>query len=341
MTLVDTGLRKASAGQHWQRSGRALVAGGAGFLGSHLCERLINSGYWVVCLDNFSTGKHANIERLLDHPRFSLITHDVVEKINLEGLFDQIFNLACPASPRHYQANPLHTMNTCYLGTANLLDLARTVGARFLQASTSEIYGDPEVSPQSENYRGCVNTFGPRSCYDEGKRIAETLCYEYAAVHSLQVRVVRIFNTYGPRMDPEDGRVVSNFVAQALRGQDLTVYGSGNQTRSFCYVDDLIEGFMRLMASDVCKPINIGNPGEFTVNELAEKVVALTGAKVRMMTQELPIDDPRQRKPDITLARELLGWAPKVELEEGLLRTICWMRDHIDSMSQDRVRVVA
>ena len=341
MTLFDTSLRNASTGKHWQRSGRALVAGGAGFLGSHLCERLINSGYWVVCLDNFSTGKLANIEHLFVHPRFSLVSHDVVERINLEGPFDQIFNLACPASPRHYQSNPLHTMNTCYLGTANLLELARATGARFLQASTSEVYGDPEVSPQSENYRGCVNTFGPRSCYDEGKRVAETLCYEYASAYGVAVRVVRIFNTYGPRMDPGDGRVVSNFVVQALRGQDLTVYGSGNQTRSFCYVDDLIEGFMRLIASDVCKPINIGNPGEFTINELAEKVVALTGAKVQMMTQDLPVDDPRQRKPDITLARELLGWAPQVELEEGLVRTINWMRNQITTVPQESVRVVA
>lgn len=339
MAIVDTNLNNALR-EGRQRSKRVLVAGGAGFLGSHLCEKLIAANYWVVCLDNLSTGRLANIEHLFDHPRFLFVSHDVVDKLTLEGPFDQIFNLACPASPRHYQSNPLHTMNTCYLGTANLLDLARTSGARFLQASTSEVYGDPEISPQSEDYRGCVNTFGPRSCYDEGKRIAETLCYEYGAVHGVDVRVVRIFNTYGPRMDPEDGRVVSNFIVQALRGQNLTVYGNGNQTRSFCYVDDLIEGFLCLMASDVRKPINIGNPSEFTINELAEKVVALTGAKVQMMTHDLPVDDPRQRKPDITLARRLLDWAPKVQLEEGLMRTISWMRAEI-AERQERVRVVA
>ena len=297
-----------------------LVTGGAGFLGSHLIDRLMEVGDEVICLDNYFTGRKANIARWIGHPRFELIRHDVTEPIKLE--VDRIWHLACPASPIHYQFNPVKTAKTSFLGTYNMLGLARRVGARLLLASTSEVYGDPEVHPQSENYWGSVNPIGVRSCYDEGKRIAETLCFDYQRMNGVEVRVARIFNTYGPRMLPDDGRVVSNFIVQALRGEPLTLYGDGSQTRSFCYVSDLIDGLIRLMNGDHTGPINLGNPDEFTIRELAELVRIQINPELQLVEKPLPQDDPQQRQPAIDLAREQLNWQPTVSLEHGLAPTI-------------------
>ncbi|MBO5094235.1 MAG: SDR family oxidoreductase [Lachnospiraceae bacterium] len=307
----------------WRSSmNRVLVTGGAGFLGSHLCERLLQDGNDVICVDNLYTGSKDNIRHLMANPYFEFIRHDVTEPLYVE--VDQIYNLACPASPVHYQANPVKTTKTSVYGALNMLGLAKRVGARILQASTSEVYGDPEVHPQPETYRGCVNPIGIRSCYDEGKRVAETLFFDYHRMHNLEIKVMRIFNTYGPRMNPSDGRVVSNFIVQALRGEDITIYGDGSQTRSFCYVDDLIEGMVRLMASpaDFTGPCNIGNPGEFTILQLAEKVIAMTDSKSQIVYKPLPSDDPLQRKPVIDLAKEHLEWEPHIALDEGLKKTI-------------------
>ncbi|PAW79732.1 MAG: NAD-dependent dehydratase [Opitutia bacterium Tous-C8FEB] len=306
---------------------RILVTGGAGFLGSHLCDRLLAEGHEVVCLDNLFTGQKRNIAHLLANPRFEFVRHDVIDPFKFE--VDQIYNLACPASPPHYQFNPIKTTKTSVMGAINCLGLAKRVKARVFQASTSEVYGDPQVHPQPEGYWGHVNPVGRRSCYDEGKRCAETLFFDYHRENKVDIRVVRIFNTYGPRMHPNDGRVVSNFIVQALRGEDLTVFGEGTQTRSFCYVDDLIEGFVRLMAqTETVGPMNIGNPGEFTMLELAELTLKLVGGRSKIVHKPLPADDPRQRQPDITLARRTLGWEPRVPLEEGLRRTIAYFRDH-------------
>lgn len=303
---------------------RNLITGGAGFLGSHLCDRLMNAGEEVICLDNYFTGRKDNISQWIGHPRFELIRHDVTEPIQLE--IDRIWHLACPASPVHYQFNPIKTAKTSFLGTYNMLGLARRVGARLLLASTSEVYGDPEIHPQPETYRGCVNTIGIRSCYDEGKRIAETLCFDYQRMHATEIRVMRIFNTYGPRMLPDDGRVVSNFITQALKNKPLTLYGGGTQTRSFCYVDDLIEGMIRLMNSNESGPINIGNPNEFTIKQLAEKIRSLTNPKLSFIDKALPEDDPLQRQPVIKLAQEKLNWNPKTQIDEGLSKTIEWFK---------------
>jgi UDP-glucuronate decarboxylase len=308
---------------------RILVTGGAGFLGSHLSDRLIDDGHEVLCLDNFFTGRRVNIAHLLDNPSFELIRHDVTEHILLE--VDLIYNLACPASPVHYQYNPVKTVKTNVMGTLNMLGLANRVGARLMQASTSEVYGDPKVHPQTEDYWGNVNPIGPRACYDEGKRCAEALMFSYNSQNEVDIRVARIFNTYGPRMLENDGRVVSNFIVQALRNDDITIYGDGSQTRSFCYVDDLIEGFINLMAAeDFTGPVNLGNPGEFTVLELAEMILKLTGSKSKIVREPLPPDDPVKRQPDITLAKEKLSWSPTVELEEGLLRTIHYFKATIE-----------
>lgn len=303
----------------------SLVTGGAGFIGSHLCERLLDQGEYVICLDNFFTGRRRNIQHLLENPNFELIRHDITEPIRLE--VDRIYNMACPASPIHYQFNSIKTLKTSVLGTMNLLGLAKRTGARLLQASTSEVYGDPEVHPQDESYRGNVNPIGIRACYDEGKRAAETLCFDYHRGHGVDIRVIRIFNTYGPRMDPADGRVVSNFIVQALKGEDITIYGDGSQTRSFCYVDDLVTGIVNFMkAEDQTGPLNLGNDGEFTVRELAEHVIRLTGSQSALVEQPLPEDDPTRRRPDLTLARELIGYNITVPLEEGLRRTIDYFR---------------
>ena len=301
---------------------RILVTGGAGFLGSHLCERLLAQGHTVLCLDNFQTGYRHNLLPCVSNPKFSIIEHDVTTPIYLE--VDEIYNLACPASPIHYQNDGIHTVKTSVMGAMHMLGLAKRVKARVLQASTSEVYGDPTVHPQPETYWGYVNPFGARACYDEGKRCAETLFYEYRQRHSMPVKVVRIFNTYGPRMHPDDGRVVSNFIVQALNSAPITIYGDGSQTRSFCYVDDLIDGLLRMMATadDVTGPVNLGNPGEFTVRELAEEVLALTGSRSKLVFRPLPSDDPRQRKPDITQAYTLLDWKPRIALREGVMRTI-------------------
>jgi len=306
---------------------RNLVTGGAGFLGSHLIDRLMEAGEEVVCVDNYFTGRKDNVRHWIGHPRFELIRHDVTDPLRLE--VDRIWHLACPASPVHYQHNPIKTAKTSFLGTYNMLGLARRVGARLLLASTSEVYGDPEVHPQPESYRGCVNTIGIRSCYDEGKRIAETLCFDYQRRHGTEIRVMRIFNTYGPRMLPDDGRVVSNFIVQALQGKPLTLYGEGSQTRSFCYVDDLIAGMMALMNGNHPGPINIGNPGEFTIRQLAELVRDRIDPSLPLTTQPLPQDDPLQRQPVIDLARRELGWEPKVSLEEGLEPTIAYFRERL------------
>jgi len=304
---------------------RILVTGGAGFLGSHLCERLLKEGHDVICLDNFFTGRKTNILNMLGNPHFELIRHDVIDPIKLE--VDQVYNLACPASPPHYQYNPIKTTKTSVMGAINCLGLAKRVKARVFQASTSEVYGDPQVHPQPEGYWGHVNPIGRRSCYDEGKRCAETLFFDYHRENKVDIRVIRIFNTYGPRMLANDGRVVSNFIVQALRGEDLTVYGDGSQTRSFCYVDDLIEGFLRFMAqTETVGPMNLGNPTEFTMLELAELTLKLVGGNSKIIHKELPSDDPKQRKPDISLARSVLKWEPKVQLEEGLSRTIEYFR---------------
>ena len=303
---------------------RVLVTGGAGFLGSHICERLIEQGNDVLCLDNFYTGTKDNISHLIGNPYFELLRHDVTFPIYLE--VDEIYNMACPASPIHYQRDPVQTTKTSVHGAINMLGLAKRVRARILQASTSEVYGDPEVHPQTEDYRGCVNPIGPRACYDEGKRCAETLFFDYHRQHKLQIRVARIFNTYGPRMHPDDGRVVSNFIVQALKGKPITLYGDGGQTRSFCFVDDLVEGLMRLMAADVTGPINLGNPREMTIRELAELVVEMTGSKSEIVYHPLPADDPMQRQPNITLAKRHLDWEPKVKLETGLDKTIAYFK---------------
>ncbi len=305
---------------------KILVTGGAGFLGSHLCDRLIVRGDDVLCVDNFFTGSKANVAHLLKHPSFELMRHDVTFPLYVE--VDRIFNLACPASPIHYQYDPVQTTKTSVHGAINMLGLAKRVKARILQASTSEVYGDPEIHPQPESYWGRVNTIGIRSCYDEGKRCAETLFFDYHRQHQLEIKVMRIFNTYGPRMHPQDGRVVSNFIVQALKGENITIFGSGQQTRSFCYVDDLIEGMLRLMDSpaDFTGPVNIGNPGEFTMLELAEKVLRLVGGKSKLTFHPLPEDDPKQRQPDITLAKSTLDWEPKVGLEDGLKETVAYFR---------------
>jgi len=305
---------------------RVLVTGGAGFLGSHLCERLVDDGHDVVCGDNFFTSQKTNVAHLLDRPNFDLIRHDVTQPLVLE--VDQVYNLACPAAPGHYQYNPIKTMKTSVMGAINMLGLAKRCHAKILQASTSEVYGDPEVHPQPESYRGAVNPIGPRACYDEGKRVAETLFMDYHRMHRLNIRVVRIFNTYGPRMHPFDGRVVSNFIRQALRGEDITVFGDGSQTRSFCYRDDLIEAMLRMMngPDDFVGPVNIGNPDEFTILELANLVIDLTGSKAKVVHKDLPVDDPKQRRPDITLAKQKLGWEPKTKLREGLEKTIAWFK---------------
>ena len=305
-----------------------LVTGGAGFLGSHLIDRLMEAGDEVICLDNYFTGRKANIARWIGHPRFELIRHDVTEPIKLE--VDRVWHLACPASPIHYQFNPVKTAKTSFLGTYNMLGLARRVGARLLLASTSEVYGDPEVHPQPESYWGSVNPIGVRSCYDEGKRIAETLCFDYQRMNDVEVRVARIFNTYGPRMLPDDGRVVSNFIVQALRGDPLTLYGDGSQTRSFCYVSDLIEGLIRLMNGDHTGPINLGNPNEFTIRELAELVRIQINPELQLVEKPLPQDDPQQRQPAIDLAREQLNWQPTVSLEQGLAPTIDSFRNLLE-----------
>jgi len=305
---------------------RILITGGAGFLGSHLCDRLIEQGHEVICLDNFFTGRKANIQHLLGNPRFELVRHDVIDPFKFE--VDRIYNLACPASPPHYQYNPIKTMKTSVVGAINCLGLAKRVKARVFQASTSEVYGDPNVHPQPEAYWGHVNPIGLRSCYDEGKRAAETLFFDYHRENGVDIRVIRIFNTYGPRMLPDDGRVVSNFIVQALQGRDLTVYGEGSQTRSFCYVDDLVEGFMRFMEQEkIVGPMNLGNPGEFTMLQLAELVLKKVGGKSKITHLPLPSDDPKQRRPDITLAKETLGWEPKVPLEQGIEKTISYFSE--------------
>lgn len=305
---------------------RILVTGGAGFLGSHLCERLLDDGNEVICVDNFFTGNKANIVHLLDSPYFELIRHDVTFPLFIE--VDEIYNLACPASPVHYQYDPVQTTKTSVHGAINMLGLAKRTKAKIFQASTSEVYGDPEVHPQVEGYWGKVNPIGIRSCYDEGKRCAETLFFDYHRQHKLEIKVARIFNTFGPNMHPDDGRVVSNFIVQALRGEDITIYGDGSQTRSFCYVDDLIEGFVRLMAtgSDVTGPVNLGNPDEYTMLELAEKIISLSNSSSKLTFQELPQDDPRQRQPDISVAKNELNWEPTVGLDDGLRKTISYFR---------------
>lgn len=308
---------------------KILVTGGAGFLGSHLCDKLLAEGNEVICLDNLYTGQKKNIYHNHNNPRFEFIRHDIVDPIRLE--VDQIYNLACPASPVHYQSNPVGTTKTCVHGSINMLGLAKRSGARILQASTSEVYGDPEVHPQREDYQGNVNPVGIRSCYDEGKRCAETLFFDYFRQHDLEIKVMRIFNTYGPRMHPNDGRVVSNFIVQALSGKDITIFGDGSQTRSFCFVDDLLDGMVKLMNSpkDFQGPVNIGNPGEFTIRELAEKIVELTGSKSNIVYQDLPSDDPTRRRPDISLAKEKLNWQPTIKLNEGLEKTISFFKSEL------------
>lgn len=314
---------------------RILVTGGAGFIGSHLIDRLMSQGQEVICLDNFYTGHKRNILKWLDHPYFDLIRHDITEPIRLE--VDQIYHLACPASPVHYQYNPVKTIKTNVLGTLNMLGLAKRVKARFLLASTSEVYGDPDVHPQTEEYRGNVNCIGIRSCYDEGKRVAETLAFDYHRQNNVDIRVIRIFNTYGPRMLENDGRVVSNFIVQALRGIPLTVYGDGSQTRSFCYVSDLVEGMMGLMNGDHIGPVNIGNPGEYTILQLAKTIQAMVNPNAELTFKPLPEDDPKQRQPDITRAKTWLGWEPTIPLEEGLKLTIEDFRDRLDLSSTEKV----
>jgi len=303
-----------------------LVTGGAGFLGSHLCDRLIKDGHDVLCVDNFFTGNKTNIAHLMNNPYFEVIRHDVTFPLYVE--VDEIYNLACPASPVHYQHDPVQTTKTSVHGAINMLGLAKRINAKIFQASTSEVYGDPEVHPQREEYWGRVNPIGPRSCYDEGKRCAETLFFDYHRQHALNIKVARIFNTYGPRMHPNDGRVVSNFIVQALKGENITLYGDGQQTRSFCYVDDLIDGFVKMMSSrdGFTGPVNMGNPGEFTMQELAELIIQLVGGKSKLSFHPLPVDDPKQRQPDISLAREEIGWEPKVALKEGLQETINYFK---------------
>ncbi len=318
---------------------RILITGGAGFLGSHLGERLLAQGHEVICLDNFYTGSKRNILHLLDNPLFSLLEHDVTNPLFVQ--VDEIYNLACPASPIHYQHDPVHTTKTSVMGAINMLGLAKRVNARIMHASTSEVYGDPEVHPQPEEYWGHVNPIGLRACYDEGKRCAETLFFDYHRRHGLEIKIARIFNTYGPRMHPDDGRVVSNFIVQALKGEPITVYGDGSQTRSFCYVDDLVEAFIRLMNTpkEITGPINLGNPGEFTILELAEKVLELTGSKSQIIRKPLPSDDPQQRQPDISRARDILKWEPTLPLADGLLRTIAYFDELLSESSQPNLKV--
>ncbi len=306
---------------------RILVSGGAGFLGSHLCEKLLNGGHEVICVDNFYTGRRENIVHLIANPLFEILRHDVCFPLYVE--VDEIYNLACPASPIHYQFDPVQTTKTSVHGAINMLGLAKRIKAKILQASTSEVYGDPTVHPQPESYWGNVNTIGPRSCYDEGKRCAETLFFDYYRQNKLQIKVARIFNTYGPRMHPNDGRVISNFIVQALKDKDITVYGDGSQTRSFCYVDDLIDGLMKLMdtGDDFTGPVNLGNPNEFSILQVAEKTIEMTGSKSKVIFEPLPQDDPRQRQPDINLAKEQLGWQPQIELEQGLTKTIKYFEE--------------
>ncbi len=327
---------------------RVLVAGGAGFVGSHLCERLLEQDSTVLCLDNLETGSEANIAHLRAHPRFRFLQHDVCDALPVEAAEidirgGHIYNLACPASPPHYQRDPVHTTKTSVFGALHLLALAKAQGARILQASTSEVYGDPHIHPQPESYWGHVNSYGPRACYDEGKRCAETLFFDYHARHGVDTRIARIFNTYGPRMSVTDGRVVSNFVVQALRGDDITIYGDGSQTRSFCYVDDLVEGLVRLMASDEAgdAPVNLGNPGEFTMLELADLVIEQTASCSRIVHRTLPIDDPRQRRPDTTRARRVLGWSPRIDLTEGLANTIAYFDDILTGTKERHPAVAA
>ena len=325
--------RQASAEQARNGGGRAvfrkrvLVTGGAGFVGSHLCERLLDAGHDVLCVDNYYTGRRSNIEHLLSHSRFEAMRHDITAPLYVE--VDEIYNLACPASPVHYQFDPVQTLKTSVHGSINMLGLAKRTKSRIFQASTSEVYGDPLIHPQPESYWGHVNPLGPRACYDEGKRAAETLFFDYHRQHGVDVRVGRIFNTYGPRMHPNDGRVVSNFIVQALQGEDITLYGDGSQTRSFCFVDDLVEGFIRLMGQDaVIGPVNLGNPNEFTIRQLAELTIEMTGSRSKLIELPLPADDPKQRQPDIGLARQALGWEPTVQLRDGLAKTIAYF-DHL------------
>ncbi len=319
---------------------RILVTGGAGFLGSHLCERLLAEGNDVLCVDNYFTGRKENIAHLLGNPHFEAMRHDVTFPLYVE--VDQIYNLACPASPVHYQFDPVQTTKTSVIGAINMLGLAKRIGAKILQASTSEVYGDPTVHPQTEDYRGNVNPLGPRACYDEGKRCAETLFFDYHRQHQTQIKVVRIFNTYGPRMHPNDGRVVSNFIVQALRNEDITLYGDGSQTRAFCFVDDLIDGFIRLMATgrDITGPMNVGNPHEIPVRELAERVIRITGSSSRIVHRPLPQDDPLQRCPDIALARKVLGWQPTVELDTGLRRTAAYFAQMLTESKERDLQAV-
>jgi UDP-glucuronate decarboxylase len=320
--------------RHYDSVRRILVTGGAGFLGSHLCEKLLNKGHEVVCVDNFYTGRKENVAHLMSNPYFETLRHDICFPLYIE--VDRIYNLACPASPVHYQFDPVQTTKTSVIGAINMLGLAKRLKIKILQASTSEVYGDPEIHPQPETYWGNVNPIGFRACYDEGKRCAETLFFDYHRQHNLRIKVARIFNTSGPRMHPNDGRVVSNFIMQALRGEDLTVYGDGSQTRSFCYVDDLIEGLMKLMKTpdDFTGPVNLGNPAEFSILELAEKIIELTGAKSKICFKALPADDPKQRQPDISLAKEKLKWEPSVQMEEGLQKTIEYFKNLIKGDSR-------
>ena len=308
-----------------------LVSGGAGFLGSHLCERLLAENCYVICVDNFLTSSRENIAGLLENPNFKLIEHDIINPLFIEESIDEIYNLACPASPIHYQKNAVRTIKANTLGVINILGLARAKNAKIFQASTSEVYGDPLEHPQTESYRGNVNPDGPRACYDEGKRCAETLFFDYQRMHGMKIKIVRIFNTYGPNMAPDDGRVVSNFILQALKNEDITIYGDGSQTRSFCYADDLIDGFLKMMATsdEITGPINLGNPDEFTVKELAEKVLQLTDSKSKLIFKDLPVDDPTRRCPNITLAKQVLNWEPTIKLENGLLKTIEYFRTKI------------
>lgn len=322
---------------------KVVVTGGAGFLGSHLCDRILAEGHEVLCVDNFLTGRPENISHLRDNPSFELIEHDVTSPLFVEA--DEIFNLACPASPEHYQHDPVHTIKTSVLGAINMLGLAKRLKCRIFQASTSEVYGDPFEHPQRESYHGNVNPIGPRACYDEGKRCAETLFFDYHRQHGIEIKVARIFNTYGPRMQPNDGRVVSNFVVQALKGEPITIYGGGEQTRSFCYVDDLIDGFMALMGSDPSfkGPVNLGNPGEFTIKELADLVIEMTGSRSKVVHRPLPVDDPQQRRPDISVANRHLDWAPNVALRDGLVHTIAYfdaLLSKMQSMPANAVEVL-
>lgn len=310
---------------------RILVSGGSGFIGSFLCEKLLSEGHQVICLDNLFTGNKENIKHLKDNPNFGFVLHDIIEPFYIEDKIDQIYNLACPASPVHYQKNPVRTIKANTIGVINMLGLARAHQASILQASTSEVYGDPEISPQNENYRGAVNTIGPRACYDEGKRCAETLFFDYRRMHGMDIKVIRIFNTYGPKMALNDGRVMSNFIVQALKGEDITIYGDGSQTRSFCYVSDLVDGMIKMMNSDLTGPVNLGNPNEITIKTLAQRIIEKLNSKSKLIFMNLPEDDPKQRCPDISLAKSKLDWEPKVSLDEGLSYISDFFRQKLDS----------